>query len=397
MSSPSIIGITLEEAADYVYHPGDTIFGTAWFKSDVDEEVEELSVIFRGLCLVKYSAGEQDIGRTGLKSSEDTIPFFENEKTLLRGRQTLPAVSSHSAPFEFAWSKTTYQDFTGIRVGEQREVFDMKPHELPPSLFFEEGTVSGGIFYELEIRLQQLGKDPVSNILDLNFDQYGDRSSVNELEHRSQTFFANITTGNAPEQRRRSSILKKKDPLKKLKFTLDTSVPKLVPIGQPVPISIQLKHDPIQSALPMITLQTAKVYLISVTHWRFPNPSPNRPKAAYIRVTRQSKLLDGSPGFQEDLMPSVAFDLGQLLSAKIDDVPLPFRSYCIVRSYSLGIHLVIKVGKDTTEHVMNVEIPVTLLSKALPSRSRPPKRKPPKRDVPALTLTPSDVRHELAA
>jgi hypothetical protein len=373
MASPTNkIGITLGEAADYVYHPGDTISGAAWLKSDVNEEVEEMSVIFRGLSLVRYSAGEQDIGRTGLVNSEDTVPFFENEKVLIRGRQLLTAGSIHEWSFEFSWAKSTYQDFTAVRVGEESEVFDMKPHELPPSLFFKEGTVSGGIFYELEIKLLRPGKGPMSKIEDLNFNQLGDRSSINDFERRSQSFFANITTVNTSSERRRSSIFNRSEPSsqKRVKLTLDTAVPKLIPIDQPVQVSITLKHDSRDSELPIFSLYTAKVYLVSVTHWRFPNPAPRQPKAAYIRVTRLSKLLDGNSGMQQILLPDVALDLGQLLSAKIEDVPLSFRSYCIVRSYSLGVHLVLKCGDDSTEYATNLEIPVTLLSKELPSHSR---------------------------
>jgi hypothetical protein len=100
-----------------------------------------------------------------------------------------------------------------------------------------------------------------------------------------------------------------------------------------------------------------------LTHWRVPNPSPLRPKAAVIRVTRQSTLLAAKEELDVKLEAGEIKDLGSLLGVRLEAAtPLPFKSYCITRDYSMGIHLIVKRSGEE-DFVANIEMPVKLANK----------------------------------
>lgn len=90
-----------------------------------------------------------------------------------------------------------------------------------------------------------------------------------------------------------------------------------------------------------------------------------RPKAAYIRVTRQSLLLASASDLSLSLEAGSITDLGPVLSdPKLEEAtPLPFKSYCITRDYSVGVHLDLRIGSDEVHFVANLELPVKLENK----------------------------------
>ena len=53
--------------------------------SYVDEEIRDLSINLSGTCRVIYAANAASIGLTGLKTFEDSVQYFFEEKLLFQG------------------------------------------------------------------------------------------------------------------------------------------------------------------------------------------------------------------------------------------------------------------------------------------------------------------------
>jgi hypothetical protein len=152
----------------------------------------------------------------------------------------------------------------------------------------------------------------------------------------------------------------------KVRCTVDVSLPKIIPLTRTFPINVTLTHEATASVTqPPVSIHAAKLYLMMLTHWRVPNPSPMRPKAGYIRVTRQSQLLASASDLSLSLKVGSITDLGPVLSdPKLEEAtPLPFKSYCITRVYSVGVHLDLRTGSDEVPFVANLELPVKLANK----------------------------------
>jgi hypothetical protein len=179
------LGIVFNQPQGHVYHPGSIISGVVCLESPNDEEIGDVTVHFNGSSRVNYSANAESIGRTGLKNSEDRVSFFSISRSLF---QDFPAKvfrtgKIHQWPFEFSFSETAKQDLTSSRIVTREEVFETKPHPLPPSLHFDEGTICGGNYYELEAKLTRpTGKGAsISQLEYVLFNRYSD--SIASLEN----------------------------------------------------------------------------------------------------------------------------------------------------------------------------------------------------------------------
>jgi hypothetical protein len=355
--------LRLNSPSGYVYRPGDLVSGAVWLRSDVDEDVKSVSIVLKGWTSVKFT----DLrGPGGPRKFHEDYHLFVIPRVLFQGPKKFKKFEVHEWPFEFIFPAVSELDFEGEQMGEGAERFELNPHQLPPSLPFDQ-PYNGGIIYELEATMLNSGKDEKtrSKAETLLFRPPVDGITESGLvERRERKFKSKRMPPQSTKQKVRGLFAwdESNRPLS-TSFTLHVDVPHDIHLGQLVPVSIQIQHNQDESTLmevPSFFLHTAKIFLITVTATRLLNLE-KVPKGHRFKEVKQSKLLDCGYDMMRKLNINTSMDLRRILKPKIGDELLPFRSYSIARSHRLKIMLIVKCDGDRTEFPMEVEVPISLL------------------------------------
>jgi hypothetical protein len=353
--------VKLNQPSGYTYRPGDLVSGIVWLRSDVDEDVKNLSIVLKGWTTVRFIEFR---GQAGPRKFREDYNLFVIPGFLFQGPQKLKKFDVHEWPFEFVFPELSELDFEHAQLAEEGARFQLSPHPLPPSLPFDQANC-GGIIYELEATLQNTGKEGKvrSRAENLTFRPRDDGfTDTDHVEHREFKFISRRIPPRSAGQKVRGFFVwdESNRPLT-TGFMVHVDVPHDIFLGQLIPVSIQLQrnNESTMEAIPSFSLHTAKIYLITTTATRLLNLE-KVPKGHRSREARKSKFLDGGHDMMLELKLGASLDLRRILKAKIEDELLPFSSYSIARSYHLKIALVVKCEGDRTEFTMDVEVPISI-------------------------------------
>lgn len=289
--------LKLNQPSGHVYRPGDLVSGTVWLRSDVDEDVKTLSIVLKDRTTIRFIVGPR-------KFRED-YNLFVILGFLFQGPQKLKKFEVHEWPFEFVFPELSELDFEGAQMAEGGARFQLSPHQLPPSLPFDQANC-GGVIYEVEAILQNTGKGEKvqSRAENLTFrPRDGGLVDSDHVEHREFKFISRRIPPRSAGQKVRSFFVwdESNRPLT-TSFTIQVDVPHDLFLDQLIPVSILLrrKEESTMEAIPSFFLHTAKIYLITTTAARFLNLA-KVPPGHRFRETRKSRFLDGGYDMTHEL------------------------------------------------------------------------------------------------
>ena len=270
--SAKTMDITLSSLAGppYVVTTDQLISGTVTYKNE-----KELPSGFITISLVGRSDTTFNKGRTVYQSS---ATLFNIQQTLHDG----PLDSENEWKFEFTFPKVT--------SGEKKKWLDVPPyqvtdgHKLPPSTIFDSGGIErdrgkGFIMYLLEAKISKSeaksrstfsSSDPDARLLLYHIPYRQTEipgAQIALVGKESYTVFSNLLDPSPSSNEKRSFFNRFKTP--NAIFEISVTAPRVVYVGGPFPVTLDIKHDLQQlkaPSPPTIKLTSCSLLIMRIMH-----------------------------------------------------------------------------------------------------------------------------------